>query len=116
MSEPTKENAPQRTARSTALIRPDDSAQPDKLQVHFATIHTATVAGDPARYVIDADSVRTLDALEAAGHQIVDENGNWTGILAEPGRVTHHQCKSHDEVWDIVASLNCNRRQEGGDQ
>jgi hypothetical protein len=70
------------------------------------------VLGEAKPFVIHG--IKTLDELEAAGHQIVDENGNWIGILADPGRVIHHQCKSHEEVWDIVKRLNREQRRKGG--
>ena len=109
-----KENAPSPNrdgANQTSKIG-ESSGQPTKLQVLFP-IHTATAAGDPKQYVIDGDSVDTLDILEAAGHQIVDANGNWTGIMAEPGRIIHHECKSHQEVWALALGLYCQRRQKG---
>jgi hypothetical protein len=100
---------PPQIVNAQTFNRPNDQSQQ---QVIFEPIHTASVSGEAKPFVIYG--INVLDQLEASGHQIVDENGNWVGILAEPGRVIHHQCTSHEEVWGIVASLNRKRRQNGG--
>ena len=48
------------------------------------------------------------DAVEKTSRQIVDEKGNWIGVLH--GHVIHHAGKTDEEVWSIVTSLNNKRR------
>jgi hypothetical protein len=63
-------------------------------------IHTATVPLKAGEFVIDG--ISRLDALEAAGIQVVDEKGEWMGILSSAGgqqmRI-HHGGKTDEEVW-----------------
>jgi hypothetical protein len=73
-------------------------------QVIFDPIHTASVFGKT--FVIDG--VSRLDAAEKTGRQIIDEKGNWIGVLDR--HVVHHSGKTDEEVWDIVSSLNLKRR------
>jgi hypothetical protein len=76
----------------------------DKQQVIFDQIHTATVFGKS--FVIDG--ISRLDQAEKTGRQIVDEKGNWIGML--DGHVVHHSGKTDAQVWAIVSSLNLKRR------
>jgi hypothetical protein len=76
----------------------------EKQKVIFEPIHTATVFGKS--YVIDG--ISRLDAIEKTGRQIIDEKGNWIGMLAD--KIVHHPGKTDEEVWDIVHSLNDQRR------
>jgi hypothetical protein len=76
----------------------------DKQQRLLDPIHTASVFGKT--FVIDG--ITRLDAAEKTGRQIIDENGNWIGVL--DGHVVHHSGKTDEEVWDIVISLNLKRR------
>ena len=76
----------------------------DKQQVIFNPIHTASVFGKT--FVIDG--ISRLDGAEKTGRQIVDEKGNWIGVLSD--HVVHHPGKTDQEVWDLVISLNFKRR------
>jgi hypothetical protein len=76
----------------------------DQRKVIFEPIHTASVLGKT--FVIDG--VSRLDAAEKTGRRIIDEKGNWIGML--DGRVIHHSGKTDEEVWSIVTSLNNKRR------
>jgi hypothetical protein len=76
----------------------------DKQQVILDPIHTASVFGKT--FVIDG--ISRLDAVEETGRQIVDEKGNWIGVLE--GHVVHHPGRTDEEVWDLVISLNLKRR------
>jgi hypothetical protein len=103
-----------RKGAASPIAKRTSNSNTEKAQVRFEPIHTASVLGEAKPYVIYG--IKTLDQLEASGHQIVDENGNWTGILAEPGRVIHHPCQSHEEVRDIVIALNLSSDRRGGGQ
>jgi hypothetical protein len=78
----------------------------------FDPIHTASVPGESKPFVIDG--VSRLDAMESLGWEIVDAKGNWIGALATtPGSrpmVIDHPGYSHEQVWDLVVSLNLKRR------
>ena len=76
----------------------------DKQKVILDPIHTASVFGKT--YVIDG--ISRLDNAERTGRNVVDEKGNWIGMLA--GHVVHHPGKTDEEVWDLVISLNLKRR------
>jgi type IV secretory pathway VirB10-like protein len=54
------------------------------------------------------DGISRLDAAEKTGRTIVDEKGNWIGMLSD--HVRHHAGKTDEEVWNIVHSLNDTRR------
>jgi len=110
MKRPKQKSASAANGRATlTLVRTTTNTHRCTLQPpDFTPIHTATVLGEPKPFVIYG--VEILDALEAAGQRILDEKGNWIGVLAEAGRVIHHECKSHQEVFEIVKTL----RQNGG--
>jgi hypothetical protein len=83
-----------------------------KKRVIFEPIHTASVPFEPRPFVIDG--ISRLDAAESRGFRVVDENGDWIGMLGSPPgarRMTvHHPGLGHEKVWDIVISLNNKRR------
>jgi hypothetical protein len=76
----------------------------EERQMIFDPIHIATVKGK--LYLIDG--ISRLDAIEATGREIVNEKGEWKGMLL--GKVVNHGIKTDEEVWDIVHSLNDQRR------
>jgi hypothetical protein len=97
---------------STAEQLKDLRKDIDKQGVILEPIHTASVPGHPKPFVIDG--ISRLDAAEETGHQIVNEKGEWTGMLVATGginrHVVHHPGKTDKEVWDLVISLNLKRR------
>jgi hypothetical protein len=84
----------------------------DEQKVIFNPIHTASVPGHAKPFVIDG--ISRLDAAEATGRQIINEKGEWTGMLAATGSinryVVHHPGKPDKDVWKIAVSLNNMRR------
>jgi hypothetical protein len=81
-------------------------------------IVTASVPGEDKVFVIDG--ITRLDAMEALGRKIVNEQGEWIGALAamnqERAKVIHHYGYTHQQITDLVVSLNLHRRHLTDDQ
>jgi hypothetical protein len=78
-------------------------------------IQTRTVAGEPHPYVIDG--ISRLDAMEKLlGWEIVDEKGNWKGVLASPPgakpMVDHREGYTHEQIASEVIAFNAKRRHQ----
>ncbi len=83
----------------------DDLEKAGRLQARIVTAHVADDSGGKT-YV--ADGITRLDAMEALGWQVVDEHGNCIGAVE--GMVDPHRNYTHEQVRQIVISLNATRR------
>src|SRR5262249_42534877 len=84
----------------------------NKLKV---AIQTRSVPGEPKPFVIDG--ISRLDAMEKdLGWEIVDDKGNWKGVLAAiPGvrsMVEHREGRTHEQIVSEVITFNAKRRHQ----
>jgi hypothetical protein len=81
-------------------------------------IQTREVAGEIDTYVTDGRE--RLDAMESLGWQIVNDKGEWIGVLAHvPGavaKVEHRHGYTHEKVAAEVIGYNIRRRHLTADQ
>ena len=89
----------------------DDLKENQRLQARIVTAHVADESGGKT-YIVDG--ITRLDEMEALGWQIVDEHGNWIGQLE--GMVDHRRNYTHEQVRQLVISLNANRRHKTKEQ
>jgi ParB-like chromosome segregation protein Spo0J len=75
-------------------------------------IQTRAVAGEAGVYVIDGRN--RLDAMQSLGWQIVNEQGEWIGVLGTApgivGRVEHRVGYTHEKIAAEVIAFNIHRR------
>ena len=89
----------------------DDLKENQRLQARIVTAHVADGSRGKT-YIVD--DITRLDEMEALGWQIVDEHGNWIGQLE--GMVDHRRNYTHEQVRQLVISLNANRRHKTKEQ
>ena len=75
-------------------------------------IQTRAVAGEASPYIIDGRN--RLDAMESLGWQMVNDQGEWIGVLGNVpgtvGKVEHRLGYTHEKIAAEVIAFNIHRR------